>query len=346
MVNKYWWILLLFLFDFAYFYFIKYITTPKTNSLWVAINWDGLLFTVLVSLFSLACVFWVKGRMDKFVTLSIPIKYLQILFFSFILFLFLAAGIQWSLEYAAGYRRSLEYTISNGLTFTFLHLIVGNAYVAVAYFRESNALKQDLLRAEKAKIESELRVLQQQMDPHFLFNNLNTLASLIPQDSDNAIAFTQGLSQVFRYVSQNGKKDAVMLSEELHFIDEYMALLYFRFGEAYQFCKYLDNIPVDRILIVPLALQVLIENVVKHNSGSRNNPLVLSITVENHHIVVKNQIRKKALSKEVDSGIGLKNLQERYHLRFGHNIDYQAKGGYFIVRLPIIKSLEDDSSDY
>ena len=345
-INKYWWILLLFSFDFAYFYFIKHITTPKTDGLWVAINLDGLLFVFLVSLLSLGCVLWVKGRMDKFVTLSIPIKYLQILFFSFVLFLLLTTGFQVSVEYAAGNRRNLEYVISNGLTFTFLHLIVSNAYVAIAFFRESNALKQDLLRAEKAKVESELRVLQQQMDPHFLFNNLNTLASLIPQDSDKAVAFTQGLSQIFRYVSQNGKRDVATLSEELSFIDQYMGLLNFRFGTAYQLCKQLDNLPVDQVLIVPLSLQLLIENVVKHNSGSRSNPLILSITVEDHHIVISNEIRKKALSEEMDSGIGLENLQERYQLRFGQNVDYETKDGYFIVRLPIIKSVEDDSTDY
>lgn len=342
-LKKSWWLLLLLVFDFTYYYFIKHITTPKTNSFWIPVRWDGFLFVFLISLLSLACVRWVKSRLDQFKTISIPVKYLQMLIYSFLLFISITAGFQLLIEYLMGQQRSLEYVISNGLVFTFLHAIVGNAYVAIEFFRESSALRENLLRTEKAKTESELKVLQQQMDPHFLFNNLNTLTSLIPQAPEKAVDFTQTLSQLFRYISSSGKKDIISLQEELRFLDHYMELLKIRFGTAYRIVNQLGALPTDRILVVPLVLQVALENVIKHNSGSRSRPLEIIISHQGRFLFIQNEIRKKPGADADKSGIGLINLQERYQLITGHTIQYGASNGCFSVQLPLIKSIDDES---
>lgn len=346
MIRKYWWVPLLAIFDLIYYYFIQHLTGPKPGGLLIRIHWEGVFFLFLVSLFSLGCIRWVKGRIARTSTRSIPLKYLQILFYSLALFILLTGSIQFFVEAAAGQQRSLEYILGNLIVYIFLHIIIGNTYIAIEFFRESMSLQQDLILTEKAKTESELKILQQQMNPHFLFNNLNTLVSLIQQDKNKAIGFARDLSTIFRYISQNAKKDLITLREEIDFLVSYVDLLHFRFGTAYSLDLQLEAIDTGRVLVVPLALQVVIENVVKHNSGSRSNPLRIEIVATEHFISIKNEVRPKAVPESVESGIGLKNLQERFGLTTGKHITYGVVDGYFVVQLPVIKSIGDEGLNH
>jgi sensor histidine kinase YesM len=341
--RKSWWIVAVWIFIFCYYYLIQVISSPEGLSRDKPIQWEGIFFIFLVSLFSIGCVHLVKKRLDRKPTQNILSKYLKLLLYSFLLFIFITAAIQVSFEYAIGQRRSLSYIIGNGIIYVFLHIIIGNAYIAFAYFRESASLRQYLLLTEKAQMESELKVLQQQMNPHFLFNNLNTLTSLIDQNPEKAIAFTKDLSEVMRYVSQNSQKDFISLQEEIDFLTTYMELMHSRLGKAYMLVIEIGKLNPHNALIIPMTLQLLIENVIKHNSGSRSEPLQIELSADEESLYVKNEIRKKRIAPHQESGLGLKNLQERYLLTTGKNISPGEKNGYFEVKIPIIKKIKDES---
>lgn len=344
--KKIWWLPLLLAFDIIYYLFIQFLTSSSLEMFRARLNGMGVIVLFIISLISLACVRWVKARMEKKQFRSVAVKYLQILVYSFLLFILLTAGLQFGIEYAAGQRRSLSYVIGNGLTYVFLHLVVGNAFIALSYFRESSRLREDLILSEKTKTETELRVLQQQMSPHFLFNNLNTLASLIPQDAEKAGRFTRRLSAIFRYFSQNAQKDLVVLSEELNFLDDYMQLMKDRFGKAYLLDTHLEGIHPQDYWIIPVSLQLLIENVIKHNSGDRENPLRADLFVEGDYLCMKNELRPKAQAGQVVSRQGLRNLQERYHLLTGQDIFFGRENDFFLVKLPLIKRIDDENINH
>ncbi len=165
---------------------------------------------------------------------------------------------------------------------------------------------------EKEKKENELRLLKSQIDPHFLFNNLNTLDALIDTDTQRAKTYVNKLSQLYRYLISTKDDEVVSLEEELSFAKNYIYLLEQRFGNAYQFTIQ-KNTDIDKILIPPGVLQTLIENVVKHNFADHNNPIKTTIDITTESITVTNNLRKK--DKVSDSyGIGLNNLLSRYRL--------------------------------
>jgi len=343
--HKYWWLLLLIIFNFLYYYLIQYLTSQKSELSQIEIKWEGVGFLFLISLISIWCARFIRLRVNKSEKKNILIKYLKILLYSFLLFIIITACSQVLLEYTLGQNRNLGYILGNLIIYVFLHIIVGNTYIGIEYFKESSSLRQDLHVIEKSKYQTELKILQQQMSPHFLFNNLNSLASLIAQDENKAINYTHALSSIFRHVSQNAKKDIITLNEELDFLSNYMELINFRFGLAYIVNMQLNEINTEKILAIPLALQVIIENVIKHNSGSRKNPLKIDVFTDEDYLIIKNEIRLKTISKNQKSGVGLENLNARYQLVTGSPIIYTSSSDYFTIKLPLIKKIEDDSSN-
>lgn len=186
------------------------------------------------------------------------------------------------------------------------------------------------LQAENLKFQIE--TFKQQINPHFLFNSLNTLLDLIEDDTDGAIKYVRNFSNLYRIVLQSSKHDFVTLAEELKFLSDYWSLLKVRFNDAIE----LDiHIPEDKMghHIPPLSLQFLIENVVKHNEASKSNPLVIDILEDNGSIIVKNKIRPKTYPVASEK-VGLKNLQQRFTLLHSP-IQYQNDLETFIVKLPL-----------
>lgn len=198
--------------------------------------------------------------------------------------------------------------------------------------QHQTALENERLQAEYMK--TRFLALRNQVDPHFLFNSLNTLSSLIRTDADKAGEYVQQLSYVFRYTLQN--KEVITLEEELKFTSAYCHLMQIRYGDSLHFILQVDG-KYCGYSIVPLSLQTLVENAIKHNVVSRKQPLAIVFsTSERETITVSNPIQPK---KDMESGesIGLSNLAERYRLLWDREIVIRNAGGVFEVEIPLIK---------
>ncbi|AEE49379.1 sensor histidine kinase [Haliscomenobacter hydrossis] len=192
--------------------------------------------------------------------------------------------------------------------------------------------KEDLLRLN---ILAQYDSLKQQVNPHFLFNSLNSLSSLIGQDPDKAELFVQEMSQVYRYLLQNSRDELSTLQRELNFIHSYLHLLLTRFGTALQ--VQIDVATEFReFRIPPLTLQLLVENAVKHNEVSSENPLKLTISIDQGRLKVSNNLQKRIITAYSEK-IGLANIMARYRILGYPEVEVIDDGESFTVLLPLIK---------
>jgi len=197
---------------------------------------------------------------------------------------------------------------------------------------QDKKIKQQKIIAGTANAKYES--LKSQLDPHFLFNSLNVLVSLIEEDTDKAQKFTTSLSKVYRYVLEQKDKDLVSLEEELTFAKTYMSLLKMRFENAID-CRIPEKVNNPEAKIVPLSLQILLENCVKHNIVSEQKPLRINIVESINTLTVTNNFQeKKSLNKS--SGIGLKNIIERYQILSTRTISINQSKSEFKVELPLL----------
>ncbi|MDX1942891.1 MAG: histidine kinase [Saprospiraceae bacterium] len=197
--------------------------------------------------------------------------------------------------------------------------------------------KKSMIEAERLRrenVESQLEGLRSQVNPHFLFNSLNTLIYIIPEDPQRAVRFVQMLSKVYRYILEIREKKLITLEEELKFLEAYVFLLKERFGENLRIQL---NVPssFDHFQIIPLSLQMLFENAIKHNIISAEKPLNIEVFIENQHLVVRNNLQKK---KQVMSStkVGLENIQHRYAFFSDNEVKIDESGAFFSVHLPLI----------
>ena len=167
-----------------------------------------------------------------------------------------------------------------------------------------------LLKSEQKNQQYKLQLLQQQLDPHFLFNNLNVLSVLIHKNADQAEQFLDSFAEIYRYQLQQSSKQLVLLREELQFSGQYLELLKHRFAESYQVFNNITEQQAAKYMLVPCTLQLLLENAVKHNSASTSAPLYIYFQLENDHLVVRHELRLKAFAQP-GTGSGLANLMER-----------------------------------
>ena len=191
--------------------------------------------------------------------------------------------------------------------------------------------KQEIVaKTETAKFES----LKNQLDPHFLFNSLNVLTSLIGENPHQAEKFTTKLSKVYRYVLEQRNKDLVPIEEELKFAKTYMELLGMRFEDAVQF-NIPNSISNNELKIVPLSLQLLLENAVKHNVVSTSKPLTINIYEEDNYLIIENNINpKEAIGKSTN--VGLQNIADRYGLITQKGVRIENNNKTFKVSLPLL----------
>ena len=189
---------------------------------------------------------------------------------------------------------------------------------------------QIVAKNQTAKFES----LKNQLDPHFLFNSLNVLTSLIGENPNQAEKFTTKLSKVYRYVLEQKDKDLTSLEEELKFAKSYMELLQMRFEDAIEFVIP-ESVSDEELKIVPLSLQLLLENAVKHNVITSSQPLKIKIYENKGFLVIENTVNPKdSLGKSTK--VGLKNIQQRYELISSNKMTVENNGKLFTVKLPLL----------
>ena len=194
-----------------------------------------------------------------------------------------------------------------------------------------------LLKVQKENLQSQFEVLKQQVNPHFLFNSLNVLTSLIKIDPDLAESFTERLSKVYRYVLENKEKDLVSLTTELEFLNAYLFLLKIRFMKKLFIEINIDNSYSD-YQILPIAIQLIIENAIKHNTFSKAQPLKIKIFVdEQQQLNIINNLNLRE-TKLASTGVGLENINRRYALISDHKPEFLKTKEYFIAKLPLLKA--------
>lgn len=219
-------------------------------------------------------------------------------------------------------------------TAVFISLFVSTFLSAMGFFRNWRTEAMRATELQNELISSEYALLRNQINPHFLFNSLNVLSELVYEDQATAVKFIRQLSDVYRYVIDSRSKDLVSLAEELEFIRSYVFLLNIRFGD-----KLVVNLPqtVDaNLALIPMALQILLENAVKHNEVSTKNPLQISISVEGDCLKVRNNLAPKATPEE-RSGAGLENISKRYAYFSPKPIEINTDDGCYTVSIPLLQ---------
>ena len=211
-------------------------------------------------------------------------------------------------------------------------------FMAVLIGKQLYDLQIKLLAIQKEKKENELRWLKSQIDPHFLFNNLNILDILINTDPKKASIYTKKLSSLYRYLVRQKDQDVVSLEDEWTFAENYIALLKYRFNELFIFNNSLDIKQLQAYFVPPAALQVLLENIVKHNIADDNNPINIDIDIQDSFLVVGNTYRPKSIKPE-GTNTGLTNLKERIRLLTDKNIIIDQNNQLFIVKVPLVKQV-------
>ncbi|WP_421872409.1 sensor histidine kinase [Marinoscillum sp.] len=231
---------------------------------------------------------------------------------------------------------ALAFKLSLGFVFRvnlFLHCV--NAIVFYQQLLRKTEINMEL--AEKENLLANYNALKRQISPHFLFNSLNVLDELIAQDPKRASDFLARLSKVYRYVTRNQTVDLVALSDEVEFMKSYSYLLEARFQNHLTISLSISDAHLDK-KILPAALQILVENTIKHNEISSSKNLTVSIRTEAEYVVVENTIQPKTTSSDRSLGIGLQNIQKRYQFFIDKEVKILNDGSVFAVWLPLLTS--------
>lgn len=229
-----------------------------------------------------------------------------------------------------------DFFISSNSASIFCTIMIIAIYESV-YFM--TALRQSVEEQENLKRENlsaQLNALRTQVNPHFLFNNLNTLCSIIPEDPKQAVDFVQQLSKVYRHILEVKDEKSIPLKDELDVLKAYAFLLQTRFGHNLE----IDiNVPDEKLQkrIVPLSLQLLMENAIKHNIVSADKPLKIDVYTANGSLVMSNNMQRKNQLHE-STGIGLNNIRNRYKLLGDKTVEIIDNGDNFTVSVPLLSN--------
>lgn len=297
-------------------------------------------------------------------------EYGQISFFSFIMWILLYKGNNYITHYLTGKISWFRFPVKrliigliSTIGYTLVAVIVamiafekvfsfqfGKSFLWTIYFSISITVlislvlhsREFLLRGRKATLDAEVlakesirakyEALKSQVSPHFMFNSLNVLTNLVYEDQDKAAKFIKQLSEVYRYVLDTRDKEAVRLEDEMRFLNAYLFLQQIRFGDKLRLGIQLDG---QRSMVAPLALQMLVENAIKHNVVSEEHPLRIRIYIDKGFIVVENDILRKSIALEESAGVGLDNIVKRYEFLSDVKVEV-INTDKFMVKLPII----------
>ncbi len=228
----------------------------------------------------------------------------------------------------------IDMLISTNAASIFCTIMIIAIYESVYFMNELRASVEESENLKRESLSAQLNALRSQVNPHFLFNNLNTLSSLIPENPKHAVDFVQQLSKVYRHILEVKDEKSILLKDELELLKAYTFLLKTRFD------KNLDvsiNIPAEKLQkrIVPLSLQILMENAIKHNIVSADKPLHIDISTLNGSLVVSNNLQMKNQVNEC-TGIGLDNIRNRYKLISERPVNVTTNNNNFTVSIPLI----------
>lgn len=215
-----------------------------------------------------------------------------------------------------------------------ISLSISAFFTAVGFFRAWRNSESKARAYEKEMLTYKYEALRNQINPHFLFNSFNVLSDLVHDEPDTAVTFIQQLSELYRYVLDSREKELVPLQSELDLLKSYNFLLKTRFEEKLQI--EIDVETKEGEMIVPMALQLLVENAVKHNEVSRSRPLTVNIRRKGDRIEVSNNLQVKQVGED-SKKTGLKNLQGQYAFFSERKLEISPGPDHFSVSIPILK---------
>jgi sensor histidine kinase YesM len=320
------------------------------------VNFTGLIhnknystFNLLISytyFIALAWVIW-QGNVQVMILLKKNFKVSYNVYYKSILALYVTIIAYTIIATTGGVALWLYFSLEDKTAFDHLPAAVAITVVAAIFITnlyEIFYLKSEqadtIKRAEQlnlAKTHAELVALKNQIDPHFIFNSLNTLSYLISIDPANARLYNDTLAKVYHYILFNKEKNFVLVREEIEFLSNFFYLLKIRFGNAIDMIVKIDSLQAEELYIPPISLQILLENAIKHNELNETAPLIIDVDVSANFILVKNRMHKKQYAAS-GTGSGLNNLDNRYKLLTTKNIIVYKNADYFIVKLPVLNT--------
>ncbi|HEY4149122.1 MAG TPA: histidine kinase [Chitinophagaceae bacterium] len=216
----------------------------------------------------------------------------------------------------------------------FCTMLVVAIYESIYFMNELRKSVQDQELLKRESLEAQLNALKTQVNPHFLFNNLNTLSAVISENPGQAIDFVQQLSKVYRHILEVRDEESILLKEELDVLKAYVFLLKTRFGNNLDISIHVEEEKLQQ-KIAPLSLQILMENAIKHNIVSSARPLRIDVFADQGKLVVRNNLQKKQQLTE-STGLGLDNIRNRYRLLGNRQVEVEEGPSSFTVSIPLI----------
>jgi hypothetical protein len=225
------------------------------------------------------------------------------------------------------------------IAFTTMAVLIFTLIYEILFLSKERELDTKIVEElDRERVQAELDVLHNELDPHFIFNSLNTLNHLILTSPETAHTFNSRLAQVYKYVLTNKNKELVSLSKELDFIESYFFLLQVRYENKLMLESDAKESITRKVMMPPCALQTVVDNAIKHNDFSDENPLMIRLSMNGEYLKVSNNKRPKPYLVE-STNIGLRNLSSRYMLVCNKNIIIENRESSFLVKLPLISNI-------
>lgn len=292
---------------------------------------------ILFTFISLLLLFWINVRIFRFNTPMVRVTKGKML----LSFLLTWGGSSLFGQLFVWLHHQFDIPAIDAMVHHYLHplrdliiacIVTGSNYIYYLILKQQRiVVENETLRTESLRHQYES--LKSQLNPHMLFNSLNTLQSLIRESTGKALDYTQELSRVLRYTLQDNDRRCVTLAEEMQFVKAYIYLMKMRYEDNLHFEIEIDE-RSNGMLLPPMSVQLLIENAIKHNEISNRNPLTISIRAQRQELLVCNPIQPKRVVPS-GPGIGLDNLAKRYGLLWQKTIQISTEAGRFCVRLPL-----------
>lgn len=304
---------------------------------------QSLTFGGSIMLFDCEIIFWISRRLFNSTKVGSPrnvtfqVLWRVVVFFLMIIivgttvpFMVFLLSQMWSgKELSEVLQRLMQFEIRGNM----ISSIIAALFATLLFFFIiwQDAMKS-AFKAREQMLIYQSETLKNQINPHFLFNSLNTLSSLISNQPDKAEAFTNKLSQIYRYILENREVETVLLEQEMAFVNDFYFLQKIRDEEKIELTIDIEN---EKCRVLPISIQLLVENVFKHNSATREKPLQVHIEQRGGWIEVRNNLQyKNQLSPS--SGLGLKNLAERVRIQTGKELIIEKSEREFVARMPLI----------
>jgi len=306
---------------------------------WLA-YWPCLVITAIIWISCRFIMIWTRRRYASFALVKRRLVVQSLLILAAALLtnnvigLFLNDMCKDLIKLRQGQFTAKDAAINSNAATIFSTMLVCAIYESIYFMSELRKSVEEKEMLKRESLRAQLEALKTQVNPHFLFNNLNTLSAVIPDNPGQAIDFVQQLSKVYRHILEVKNEQSILLKEELEVLQAYAFLLKTRFG---------DNLDINiRVAageleqkIVPLSLQILMENAIKHNIVSSAKPLRIDVFTEQGRLIVSNTLQKKNQASE-STGIGLENIRNRYLLLGSRPIEVEEGPSCFTVSIPLM----------